>query len=131
MILSPFRLRHEKKYIIRMLNKEITSIPDLSIEDRSTILLVDEDKSLSNVDHTSAWGQTEGPTWLEERGENQIAGELFTALYKKYSKDPLCHGEDHPVYAIRVIGVFFTFFRATADEKYLKAVSQGLCWLER
>lgn len=58
-----------------MLNKEITSIPDLSIEDKSTILLVDEDKNLSNVDHTSAWG------------ENQMAGELFTALYKNYSKD--------------------------------------------
>lgn len=111
--LSPFRLRHEKKYIIRMPKKEMVSIPDLSVEDKNTILLVDEDKSLYNVDHTSAWG------------ENQIAGEIFTALYRNYSNDPSNHGTDHPVYAIRVIGTFFTFYKASASEEYLKAVSRG------
>jgi hypothetical protein len=110
--LRPFRLRHERKYVIRFSETEITSVPDMSVEDGHTILLIDEDKSLSNVDHTSHWG------------ENQIAGEIFTALYRNYSNNPEDYGEDHPVYAIRVIGTFFTFYKAVAKKEYLGSASR-------
>lgn len=110
--LRPFKLRHERKYIIHLSGMDIISIPDMSVEDHSTILLVDEDKSLFNVDHASNWG------------ENQIAGEIFTALYRNYSNHPDHCGINNPVYAMRVIGTFFTFYKATASKDYLRAASQ-------
>ena len=110
--LCPFKLRHERRYVIHLLGADITSIPDMSVEDNNTVLLVDEDKSLFNVDHTSNWG------------ENQIAGEIFTVLYRNYSKDPVNCGNKNPVYAMRVIGTFFTFYKTIGSEGYLKSASQ-------
>jgi hypothetical protein len=106
--LRPFKLRHERKYVIHLPGANITSIPDMSIENKNTVLLVDEDKSLFNTDRLSNWG------------EHQIAGEVFTALYRNYA-----YGTNHPVYAIRVIGTFFTFYKAVAREDYLQAASNS------
>jgi len=108
----PFVLRHERKYVAHVPGRDITSIPDISIEDARAVLVVDENKSLYNHGMASHWG------------EYQIAGEVFTVLYRNYSKDTVNYGESFPVYAIRAIGPFFTFYKTVASKEYLECVTE-------
>ena len=75
-----------KKYIIHLPGTNIVSVPDLSVECGDTVLVVDEDRSLHNTNHATHWG------------ENQLTGEIFTALYINYYQ--LSKPAHHRIYAI-------------------------------
>jgi hypothetical protein len=75
-----------------------------------TILLVIEDKTMNNARYTNNWR------------EPQVIGELFVAAHKIVSSST----ENNPVtfplelYAIRVVGTKFTFYKSVIDDKYIR-----------
>jgi hypothetical protein len=74
------------------------------------ILLVIEDKTMSNARYTNNWR------------EPQVIGEIFVAAHKIVSSST----EKRPVtlplelYAIRVVGTKFTFYKSVIDDKYIR-----------
>lgn len=90
-------------------NHTVNAKSDFSvIYNKHQILLVIEDKTTSNANLTNNWK------------EDQVLGELFVAVHK---------AEKFPanVYAVRVVGTLFTFYRATATEEYiLETAKQGI-----
>jgi hypothetical protein len=89
-------------------NHTVNAKSDFSVlYNKHQILLVIEDKTTSNANLTNNWK------------EDQVLGELFVAVHK---------AEDFPasVYAVRVVGTLFTFYRAIATEEYiLETAKQG------
>ncbi len=70
------------------------------IYNKHQILLVVEDKTTSNASRANNWK------------EDQVLGELFVAVHK---------ADNYPVsmYAIRVVGTLFTFYKAVATNEYI------------
>ena len=75
-------------------------------------MIIDEDKHLHNIERSNWWG------------EFQIAGELLAAAYvnhleinKRYHIQTL--------YAIRVIGTRFAFYKAEVRSDYIDILSEG------
>ncbi len=82
-------------------NHTVNAKSDFSvIYNKHQILLVVEDKTTSNANRTNNWK------------EDQVLGELFVAVHK---------ADNFPVniYAIRVVGTLFTFYRAVATKEYI------------
>ena len=89
-------------------NHTVNAKSDFSVlYNKHQILLVIEDKTTSNANLTNNWK------------EDQVIGELFVAVHK---------AEEFPasVYAVRVVGTLFTFYKAIATEEYiLETAKQG------
>lgn len=82
-------------------NHTVHAQSDFSIlSHKHQILLVIEDKTTSNANLTNNWK------------EDQVLGELFVAVHQ---------AKQFPasVYAIRVVGTLFTFYKAVATEEYI------------
>ena len=90
--------------------KEISSKPDFSVIRNKRIMLVDEDKHIKNTGPPSAWG------------EYQIAGELIASAYCNYSSKSQYKSV---LYAVRVIGLKFTFYKAVITPEYLDSLWEG------
>ena len=90
-------------------NHTVNAKSDFSVlYNKHQILLVIEDKTTSNANLANNWK------------EDQVLGELFVAAHK---------AEYFPanVYAVRVVGTLFTFYRAIATEEYiLETAKQGI-----
>lgn len=90
-------------------NHTVNAKSDFSVlYNKHQILLVIEDKTISNANLANNWK------------EDQVLGELFVAAHK---------AEYFPanVYAVRVVGTLFTFYRAIATEEYiLETAKQGI-----
>ncbi len=83
------------------INHTVNAKSDFSvIYNKHQILLVVEDKTTSNANRTNNWK------------EDQVLGELFVAVHK---------ADNFPVsiYAIRVVGTLFTFYKAVATNGYI------------
>lgn len=91
--------------------KEISSKPDFAIIKDNCIMLVDEDKHIKNTGPPSAWG------------EYQIAGELIAGAYCSYVASSRQYRG--VLYAVRVIGLKFTFYRAKITPEYLNSLGEG------
>jgi hypothetical protein len=89
-------------------NHTVNAKSDFSVlYNKHQILLVIEDKTTSNANLTNNWK------------EDQVIVELFVAVHK---------AEEFPasVYAVRVVGTLFTFYKAIATEEYiLETAKQG------
>jgi hypothetical protein len=101
----PFLLRIHPTYKFYVENKSITSVYDFGIIKNGRIIIVEEDKHMKNVGAANRWG------------EHQIAGELLAAACTNYSTDP--------IYAIRVIGTKFTFYKTSVSLQYLVSLGNG------
>lgn len=91
--------------------KEISSKSDFTIFKDRRVMLVDKDKHIRNTGPTSAWG------------EYQIAGELIASSYCNYSL--FSRKYKNVLYAVRVIGLKFTFYRANISPEYLDSLGEG------
>lgn len=90
-------------------NKFITSEFDFGVKRKKTVLLLDEDKHFKNTGRSKAWG------------EYQIAGEILAAAVNNYN-----NSIDNPtIFAVRVIGTRFTFYRSCVPNDYLFSLSEG------
>jgi hypothetical protein len=102
------RIQPLLKFMIH--TKEISSKYDFAVIKHKQIMLVDEDKHLRNTGPPSAWG------------EYQIAGEIIAGAYSNYSSK---RTYNELLYAVRVIGLKFTFYKATIPPEYLDSLGEG------
>jgi hypothetical protein len=80
----------------------LTSIPDFVVmSEESRMLIVVEDKNTKNASNFNQWK------------ENQIMGEIFTATHAMKIE------KDINIYAVRVIGTLFTFYKAMITLDYI------------
>jgi hypothetical protein len=113
----PYTLLLQTKYQFQIKNYNISSTPDFSIEKNGLAFIVDEDKHLNNTGPGAAWGE-----W-------QLAGEML-ALACNNQKVKILKNIDTStgeiIYAIRVIGTRFTFYKCHIPEKYIESLNDGL-----
>jgi len=106
----PLMLQLQPNYKFSVYNKEITSKYDFGITRKGRLAMVDEDKHLKNTGPSYGWG------------EYQIAGELLAGTYYNYALT----GRNDIVYAARVIGTKFTFYKTVPSKSYLHSLGRGL-----
>ena len=82
------------------------------VSQQSKVVLVVEDKTMNNASYTNNWR------------ESHILGELFVAVHNVTSK---MVNKVYPVniYAIRVVGTLFTFYRTVATLEYVKETAKN------
>lgn len=96
-------------------NHKIKAKSDFGIiSQESKMLLVVEDKTITNASYTNNWK------------EPQILGELFVAIHNITSNNMSIKKYPIYIYAIRVVGTIFTFYRAIATLDYIKETSKQL-----
>ena len=101
--------QHELHIDIGEHEEHITSIPDFIIRSRkSKMLVVVEDKNMTNAKFINQWK------------ENQVLGEIFVAAHNMRIVTP-CE-----MYAIRIIGTLFTFYKAFIRPEYIKESLLGI-----
>lgn len=89
-------------------NHKIKANPDFSVfSDEDKIMLVVEDKNVSSATLPNNWK------------EDQVMGELFAAVHYIVSKAKEELTYPITVYAVRVIGTNFTFYKAQAGLEYI------------
>ncbi|KAF0452289.1 hypothetical protein F8M41_001927 [Gigaspora margarita] len=93
-------------------NKKVISETDFSIWKGNLFVIIDEDKHLHNVVKSTMWG------------ECQIASELLAAAFVNDKEIQEIY-RSQSLFAIRVIGTQFTFYRAEVGSNYLNNLSEG------
>jgi len=128
---EPFILRLHPYYKFYVGSHEISSVPGFSVENDELMVFIDEDKHLRNTGKPKSWG------------EYQIAGEILAAAYTNheivFTRSCEINGatiakEDEKeqerreeiMYAMRVIGTKFTFYKAIIPHSYLISLGSGL-----
>lgn len=94
-------------------NHAIKAKPDFSVlYGTSQILLIVEDKTVTSATLANNWK------------EDQVLGELFVAVHNVAARTK---DMQYPwsIYAVRVIGTLFTFYKATATDEYIMSSAQG------
>ena len=90
-------------------NRSIKAKPVFSIlSEDNKIMLVIEDKIVTSATYSNRWK------------EDQVLGELFAAVHYVVAKSKTKVTYPVSVYAVRVIGTVFTFYKAIATLDYIK-----------
>ncbi|CAG8777531.1 17253_t:CDS:1, partial [Gigaspora rosea] len=92
-------------------NKKIISETDFSIWNNNLFVIIDEDKHLQNVSKNTWWG------------ECQIAGELLASAFVNHEEIREIY-RAQSLFAIRVVGTCFTFYKAEIGFNYLDSLSE-------
>jgi hypothetical protein len=94
---------------ISEMEEHIVSIPDFIIKSKkSKMVIVVEDKNMASAKFINQWK------------ENQVMGEIFVAAHN------MRISQSSELYAIRIIGTFFTFYKAFITPEYIKESALGL-----
>jgi len=87
---------------------------EFSIEKDGTVVCFDEDKHLRGIGAISEYGET------------QMAGEMLACAYWNYNDaESKSRGCDQTVFAIRVIGTRFTFYKGHVSSNYIQYLGLG------
>lgn len=79
----------------------ISSVPDFVVRSEvSKIMIIIEDKNSKHAKYNNQWM------------ENQIMGEIFVAAHS--------HEKASEIYAVRIIGTLFTFYKAKVSLEYIR-----------
>ena len=90
-------------------NRSVKAKPDFSVlSNENRIMLVIEDKTITSATYSNNWK------------EDQVMGELFTAVHHVVTKSNTEVTYPVNVYAVRVIGTKFTFYKSIATLEYIK-----------
>ncbi|CAG8764344.1 24951_t:CDS:2, partial [Gigaspora rosea] len=105
----PFSLELKADCYFNVHNKKVISKTDFS---GNLFVIIDEDKHLHSANKSNWWG------------ECQIAGEVLASAYINHQE---ISGRYHiqSLFAIRVIGTRFTFYRAEIESNYLDSLWEG------
>lgn len=113
----PLLMFVQPKYYFELEGVKMTGKPEFSIENQSQVrcIFVDENRHLSNIKIAT------------EFSECQIAAELVAAAFTSYS-NPISPSllKNQTIFAVRVIGTKFTFYKAIFQKSYLESISSGL-----
>jgi len=127
--LFPLSLELKPDCYFKVHNKTVTSESDFGIYKKRLFAIVDEDKHIHNVlslilvselcsdtkegyEHSTGWG------------ECQIAGEILAATYSNHHSISKRY-KQQTIYAIRVIGTRFTFYKAEVPYDYIESLADG------
>lgn len=105
----PLTLHLQPLYSFKVYNKEISARFDFGITKGANVTMIDEDKHLRGISPSSQWG------------EYQIAGEILAGLYSNHEETETLNW----IYAVRVVGTRFTFYKAKPSEAYMEAITLG------
>ncbi|RHZ51731.1 hypothetical protein Glove_471g5 [Diversispora epigaea] len=108
----PFKLKLKADCYFQVDDKVVTSETNFSIWKNKLYVIVNEDKHIHNVSNHTGWG------------ECQIAGELLASAYINHREIAERYAVQ-TIFAIRVIGTRFTFYRAEVKSSYLNSLSEG------
>jgi hypothetical protein len=110
----PFLLNLQPDYSFEVFGNKVTAKLEFSIEKNKGILCFDEDKHLHGISSTT------------EYGEAQIAAEILACAFTNFDKaDSPTREQDQTIFAIRVIGTRFTFYKAFVGSEYCKSLGDG------
>ncbi|RHZ74353.1 hypothetical protein Glove_225g74 [Diversispora epigaea] len=110
----PLLLKLQPDYRFSVRDKEVTAKTEFSIEKNKGVLFMDEDKHLNSLKPYT------------EYGECQISAEILAcALTNFNSVDSPTARESQTIYATRVIGTRFTFYKTFLSSEYCKSLSKG------
>lgn len=109
----PLMIQPQPVFKFKVHTKEISSKYDYAVIKDSRVMLVDEYKHFRNTGPTSGWG------------EYQIAGEMLSGAYCNYSFAST-NSYKGTIYAVRAIGLRFTFYKAYISREYLNSLGDGL-----
>jgi hypothetical protein len=111
---NPLSLKLEEKYKFNIKNKIVTAKIEFTVSKNNSIVCLDEDKHITGVSKST------------EFGECQIAAEILACAYTNYqSAKSITKGKDQTIYAIRIIGFRFTFYKAIINKKYIEELDYG------
>lgn len=112
----PLIMNTQPKYSFEFDGVKLTGRPEFSIERDNQIkcLFVNENRHLTNLKLENGFS------------ECQISAEIVAAAYTNYAS-PIssCLLKDQTMYAVRVIGTRFTFYKSIVTKSYLDALSEG------
>lgn len=107
-------IQHEYNIRIGPKNFSIIAKPDFSVVSAiSKMIIVIEDKTMKNANYGNNWK------------EDQVLGELFVAAHNRvYENQNIKYPIE--IYAVRVVGTLFTFFKADVTLEYIKETAKHL-----
>jgi len=108
----PLMIQPQPIFKFKVHTKEISSKYDYAVIKGARIMLVEEDKHIRNTGPASAWG------------EHKIAGELISGACCNYAFSSRTY--EGILYAVRAIGLRFTFYKAHVSPSYLDSLGDGL-----
>jgi hypothetical protein len=112
----PLVLNAQPKYWFEVENNKVSTRPEFSVEkeDQIKCIFLDESRHLSNLKLAT------------EFAECQIVAELLACAFTNYTH-PLSKTmlHDQTIYAVRIIGTRFTFYKTQIKKEYFEALSQG------
>ncbi|CAF0884036.1 unnamed protein product [Brachionus calyciflorus] len=118
----PLIMNTQPRYSFELDGVKLTGKPEFSIEKKDQIkcIFVDENRHLSNLKLAT------------EFSESQIAAEIVAAAFTNYAH-PLSSTmlQDQMIYAVRVIGPRFTFYKSIVSKSYLDSLTLGIDDVER
>ena len=105
----PFLLNLQEEYRFKVQEKVVTAKIEFTVEKNNGVLCLDEDKHINSITETS------------EYGECQIAADILACAYSNFetAMSPT-RGMNQMIFAIRVIGSRFTFYKALISKEYLQ-----------
>lgn len=112
----PCSLRLQQLFSFDVKEVSIASVPEFCIEHGMDVVLIDEDKHFKNARPGSQWG------------ECQIAGEMLAVACSNQKKQYMGKSQARSIetiYAIRVIGTRFTFYRSDIQKTYIDSLDTG------
>ncbi|RHZ88827.1 hypothetical protein Glove_21g355 [Diversispora epigaea] len=108
----PFALKLKANCYFQVHDKVVTSESDFSIWKNKLFITIDEDRHLYNINKFTWWG------------EYQIAGKLLASAFVNH-KEIQEKYNTQTLFAIRVIGTRFTFYKAEIKSDYLTSLVKG------
>ena len=110
----PFLLNLQEEYGFVIGRKKVTAKIEFTIERDNSVFCLDEGKHLHGITATS------------EYGECQIAAEILSCAYSNFEGARSHTKEmDQTIFAVRVIGSRFTFYKAFIKAEYLRSLPYG------
>lgn len=112
----PLILNTQPKYSFEVEGNKVSGKPEFSIEkeDQIRVIVIDESRHLNNIKLAT------------EFSECQIGAEIVASAYTNYAY-PLSAKmlQDQLIYAVRVIGTRFTFYKSLVFKTYMDALTEG------
>lgn len=110
----PFLLNIQPDYSFEVFGTKVTAKPEFSVEKNKVVLCFDEDKHLHGIGSST------------EYGESQMAAEMLACAFTNFDRpDSPFRGQDQVLFAIRVIGARFTFYRCSVTKEYCESLRDG------
>lgn len=106
----PLHINAQRRYEIKIRNDNVTvvAIPDFVVTSyESKMMIIIEDKTMHNATYGNRWK------------EDQVMAEIFVAAHNLKITDT------QDIYAVRIIGTLFTFYKATVTDDYIRESLRG------